>query len=44
MHFTIIHELAYDLEDFVHKVVTFPDVVVVCGMKQMLSEIERILQ
>ena len=28
-----LHELAYDLGDFVHKIITYPDLVVVCGLK-----------
>lgn len=39
-----LHELSYGLSDFVHKIVTFPDVIVICGLKQMLVEVNRLLQ
>ena len=36
-----VHELSYDLQEFVHKIVTFPDVAIVCGLKHILN---RLLQ
>ena len=39
-----LHELAYDLDDFVHEIVTYPDLIVICGLKPMLTEINRLLQ
>uniref|UniRef100_A0A1X7SVU8 MULE transposase domain-containing protein n=1 Tax=Amphimedon queenslandica TaxID=400682 RepID=A0A1X7SVU8_AMPQE len=39
-----LHELAYDLDDFVHKIVTYPDLIVICGMKKMLTEMNVILE
>lgn len=28
-----MHELAFDLDGFIHKIVTFPDLIVVCGLR-----------
>ena len=39
-----VHELAFDLDDFIHKKITFPDLVIVCGLKVMLRKINRIIQ
>ena len=39
-----LHELSHDLENFIHKIVTYPDLVVVCGLKLMLKEVNRLLQ
>ncbi len=41
-----LHELSYDndINDFVHKIVTYPDVIVICGLKKMLTETNRLLQ
>jgi len=39
-----VHELAYDLGDFVYKITTYPDLVVVCGSKPILSELDRIIK
>ncbi len=39
-----LHELSYDLDQFVHKIITYPDLVVICGFKPMLKEINRLLQ
>ena len=39
-----VHELSYDLQEFVHKIVTFPDVAIVCGLKHILTHINRLLQ
>ena len=38
-----LHELAYDLDDFVHKIITYPDLIVISGMKKMLTEMNIIL-
>ena len=38
-----LHELLYDIPDFVHKIVTFPDLIVVCGIKRFLMECNRLL-
>ena len=39
-----LHELPYDLDQFVSKIMTYPDLVVVCAMKIMIVETESILQ
>ena len=39
-----LHELAYDQGDFVYKITTYPDLVVVCGSKPLLSELDRIIK
>lgn len=39
-----VHELAFDLDNFIHKINTFPDLVIVCGLKVMLRKINRIIQ
>ena len=38
-----IHEIAYDLSGFVSKIVTYPDLIIVCGIPKMLNEIENLL-
>lgn len=39
-----VHELGFDLDNFIHKIITFPDLVIVCGLKVMLRKINRIIQ
>ena len=39
-----LHELAYNLGDFVYKITTYPDLVVVCDSKPILSELDRIIK
>ena len=39
-----LHELSYDLQNFVHKIITYPDLVVICGIKPMLIEVNRLMQ
>ena len=39
-----LHELSYDLGNFVHKITTYPDLIVVCGLKHMLKELNRLIQ
>ena len=39
-----LHELAYDLDGFVLKITTYPDLVVMCAMKSMVVEVEGVLQ
>ena len=34
-----LHELAYDLNDFAHIIKTFPDLIVICGLKKMVTEL-----
>ena len=38
-----IHEIAYDLPDFVWKITTFPDLLCICGLKELLTEFDRVL-
>ena len=38
-----LHELALDLPDFVHLINTYPDLVCVCGNKQLFDEFDRVL-
>ena len=38
-----LRELVYDLNGFVHKVITYPDLIVVCGNKTVLKECNRLL-
>ena len=38
-----LHELAYDLDGFVAKVVTFPNLLVICGSKNITIEMEKVL-
>ena len=39
-----LHELSYDIENFVHKIVTFPNIVVICGLKYVLKEANQLFQ
>ena len=38
-----LHEIAYDLPGFVWKIVTFPDLICVCGLQEILDELDRVL-
>ena len=38
-----LHELAFDLPDFFHTIRTHPDLVCICGNKQLLNELDRVL-
>ena len=38
-----LHKLAYDLDGFFHKITTFPDLVIICGLKAILLEFNRII-
>ena len=38
-----LHELAYDLPDFVWSIQTYPDLVSVCGQKEILDQLDRLL-
>ena len=39
-----IHELAFDLDGFIAKIITYPDLIVVCGSKLMVAELSKVLQ
>ena len=38
-----VHEMAHDMDNFVHFINTFPDLVIICGLKQILEEMELVL-
>ena len=38
-----LHEIAYDLPEFVWVIQTYPDLVCVCGMKEVLDQLDRLL-
>ena len=38
-----LHEIAYDLPDFMWTIQTFPDLTYVCGMKDILDQLDRLL-
>ena len=38
-----VHEMALDMENFVHFITTFPDLLIICGLKQILEEMELVL-
>ena len=39
-----LHEIAYDITGFGHKIITYPDLACVCGLEQILKEANQILQ
>ena len=38
-----LHELAFDLPDFIHTICTHSNLVCVCGNKQLFNELDRVL-
>ena len=38
-----LHEIAADVPDFVHAIITHPDLICVCGSKELLEEFDRVL-
>ena len=38
-----MHELAHDLGDFVSKIITYPNLIVVCGLKSLKQELEQLI-
>jgi len=38
-----MHEIAYDIPGFVWRITTFPDLLCICGLKEVLSEFDRVL-
>lgn len=38
-----LHELAYDLDGFVSKITTYPNLIVVCGLKGIKEELDRLI-
>ena len=39
-----LHEIAYDVSGFVWKIITFPDLVCIFGLKEILEEFDKVLQ
>ena len=39
-----LHEMAYDLNGFVLKITTYPDLVVICAIQSMLNDFETVLE
>lgn len=39
-----VHEVAYDLNGFVTTIITYPDLVLICGMQTMAQELDKFLQ
>ena len=37
-----LHEIAANILDFVHVVITHPDLVCICGSKELLQELDRV--
>ena len=38
-----VHEMALDMDSFVRHITTFPDMVIICGLKQILEEMELVI-
>ena len=38
-----IHELAYDINGFIWKITTYPDLICIFGMKELLDELDKVL-
>ena len=38
-----LHEIAYDIPGFIWKINTFPDLVCVCGLQEIVNELDRVL-
>ena len=38
-----LHEIAYDLPEFVWVIQTYPDLICVCGMKEVFDQLDRLL-
>ena len=39
-----LHEIAYDTNDFLQRIITYPDLACLCGLQQILKETNQILQ
>ena len=39
-----LHEIAYDVSDYVWKIFTFPDLVCIFGLKEILDKFDKVLQ
>ena len=38
-----LHELAYDLNGFVHKIVIYPDLIVICSLKHLKDQLNSLV-
>ena len=38
-----LHEIAYDIPGFIWKISTFPDLVCICGLQEIVDELNRVL-
>ena len=38
-----LHEIAYDVPGFVWKIITYPDLVCICGLQEVLEDADKIL-
>ena len=39
-----LHEISYDTDGFVHKIITFPNLTCICGLSSILKEANKVLQ
>lgn len=39
-----LHEIAYDLNGFVHKIETYPNLTVICGLKHLTDQLNNLIQ
>ncbi len=37
-----LHEVAYDLDDFVKEIITFPDLILICGLNKHIDELDQV--
>ena len=38
-----LHEIAYDIPGFIWKITTYPDLICVCGLHEILEELEKVV-
>ena len=38
-----LHEIAYDIPGFVWKITSFPDLICICGLQEILDELDKVL-
>lgn len=38
-----LHEMAFDTSGFVHKIETYPDLLIICGLHSLMEELNRII-
>ena len=39
-----LFEMAFDTQGFVHKIESYPDLLVICGLQNLIDELNRIIQ